>query len=323
MPPEVICISSSPAQIFARSPTPVVCESPLGGELSPLSSSPPSIPALSSLLGTPSISRSQPPQKTRKITPTGKQTDKPADNGTMLSGRVGQENVPLSNSKEDAAGKKTGTSRKSSESKARKRVTKAATVETTKTAPSKTGNEGRKSRVQKPRVVDRLSTEGLGATVTKPGAGSAPKITTEDLAGKLRTPSPSDAAERCKDSLSWEPGCLELDEATSRKVNWTPPKHSPTHILNLTNVDDDDPPSNNENRSSSTSKNFGNLFSTYGFSKQPKEHRGNNQRVSVGGPTNKRRIEVRKMNFLKYTIANLIKACRPVSQHKPITNTFS
>lgn len=303
MSPEVICISSSPAHLFARSPTPVVCDPPPGREPSPLNSSPPSIPVVSSLLGTPSILQSQRPTKTRKVTPAGKQTDNLADNGSVLSGRIGQENLPLSNSREE---KKKVTSRKSNEPKPRRRVTKPAATESAQPTAAKTGPKGKKPRPGKSRIVDKLSNETLGASITKPGTGSAPKVT-EKPAKKTRTPSPADPAECHKDSFDWEPGCLELDDAISRKLQWTPPKHSPTPILNLTN---DDALSDSEAHLSSANQSFGKLFSTFGYNKQSQGHLDKNQQTGGGAPTNKRRLEVRKMYILRlYSIANLIKAC--------------
>lgn len=228
----------------------------------------------------------------------GKQTGNVEDNGTGLSGRIGQENLPLSSSRKDAAKKKKVTSRKSSEPNPRKAVTKPATTES---APSKTAPKGNNPRARKSRIVDKLSNGTLGATITKPGAGSAPRVT-EKPSRKTQALSPADPAESCNDSFTWEPGCLELDEAPGRKLQWTPPKHAPTPILNLTNDNgdnDNDVLSESETRFSSTNQSFGKLFSTFGFNKQPQEHRDNIRQTDGGAPTKKRRLEVRKPEHLK------------------------
>ncbi|KAL1858682.1 5'-flap endonuclease [Paecilomyces lecythidis] len=259
----VILPSSSPAPIFAQSPTPVSYSPERLFDLSPRDNCSPSMLSPSALFKSSSNSARVQSRRSREGF-TG---------GDLQTGsqEIGEENVLLTSAPRGGLKEKP------------KRTTKKGTQGEDKTA-EKTRKPAEAKKRQK-RDTSKQQEKGnmiLKGRVAKPSGGKASdfdKVLHLDLEN---TPTAED---------DWEKD-LQLEVATKRRLDWTPTKDSKkSEIMELsssTDANGDDV----EGLQVSRRRGFGNLLSTYGFDGESRPVQDIVPKLGDEGPTKRRRIEL-------------------------------
>ncbi|PGG95757.1 hypothetical protein AJ79_09885 [Helicocarpus griseus UAMH5409] len=283
--------SPSQGRFFARSVTPVIPDSsPSAAEVIELSSplNPPSPLSLSRSLST-----------STSCKPANLQTDeKNADGHGALHTRPGLENSPLrtnrsviESKRKDIAAKKQG---RRTESPANTTQTEIQIVNGDRLALSPKRPEKRGTKGPRAKLGNSSANKKLHGRVSKTREGGSVATQTKNL-----TPEDCDAAlesfsNEPKDDLNWEEQGLQLEQATKRRLDWTPTKDIAIPIVNL--VEDNSSP---YGESSTGISRAGTLFSTYGYNGAVGALDGSKAEDVHDAPTTKRPMELLKIQSSK------------------------
>ncbi|RAL00602.1 protein slx4 [Aspergillus ibericus CBS 121593] len=119
----------------------------------------------------------------------------------------------------------------------------------------------------------------ISGRVSKAGSSQPKEAKVQDNCPS--TPRASSAPKETKEALDWERDGLQLEQAMTRRLDWTPTQHKAKSIIGL-----DDKPGSNDSGSG-----FGNLLSEYGFNRTATPA-SDYVTSEDGGPTKRRRIEL-------------------------------
>lgn len=272
----IILPPSSPERTFARSPTPVAYSPERLFGFPPQGSSPPAMRSPSTLFRPPS------PSATKTESPkNGSENRK-----TPLAEGVWRENLPVTTTGERESTNKLKRVKKKSAEERQTVLTDLETVscESQTNAAKKTTN-GNKGRLRTTSKHEKSGNKTLNGRVSKGDSSKASEAVKQAATLPLLELSEPQAAS--KNSKDWENEGLQLEEATKRRLDWTPTKDTEARIINL---DGDDDCASSQEPSSRPS--FGDLFLSYGFNGPSRLSQENTKKTDEGGPTKKRRIEV-------------------------------
>ncbi|GAD93373.1 structure-specific endonuclease subunit slx4 [Paecilomyces variotii No. 5] len=267
----VILPSSSPAPIFAQSPTPVSYSPERLFDLSPLDSYSPPILSPTALFKSSSHSAQAQSMRSREGF-TG------SDLRTESQG-IGREDVLLTSPSRDGLKEKP------------KKKTKRVTHGKDKTSGETTEKARKPAEPKKRQKRDTNKQQEKGNMILKGRVAKAGGVKANDSDKMLHveklpvenTPTPEG---------DWEKDDLQLEVATKRRLDWTPTKDSKESTImkpdSSTNADGDDMEGSQVSRRCG----FGNLLSTYGFDGESRPIQDVVPKSGDEGPTKRRRIEL-------------------------------
>lgn len=269
MPPatDVVVLSSTPDHNSLRTPQQIPYNAQKLFGFSPRAASPPPLESPSELFRNLKNPPDEPPQVTVKQAP--KKTTKRATNKSNLSAEI-TEDTPKSGKK------KAGDERQAvlgnlepttleSKDNASKKVPKPR-AKRSDDAGKKRGESKNKTLTGKVSKSSSAEIQQVGANTSKP---SSQKDTTKDLD-------------------DWKRDGLQLEEATKRRLDWTPTKDSSQQFVELESDGDAE-----SSQKPTPARNLSNILSGYSYTGIASSQ-ASNQTTEDGGPTKRRRIEVRE-----------------------------
>lgn len=267
MPPstDVVVLSSTPDHNSLRTPQQIPYNAQKLFGFSPRPSSPPPLESPSELFRNIQNRSDEPPQDTEKQAP--KKTTKRATNKSKLSAEITEDTSKRSKKDERQAvlGDLEPTALESKDN-APKKVPKPRARRSGD--GKKRGESKNKTLAGKVSKSSRAETQQVGTNASKP---SSQKDTTKDLD-------------------DWRRDGLQLEEATKRRLDWTPTKDSSQQVVELGSDGDAE-----GSQKPAPARNLSNVLSGYSYTGSASSQ-ASNQQTEDGGPTKRRRIEVRELS---------------------------
>lgn len=268
MPPaaDVVVLSSTPDHNSLRTPQQIPYNPQKLFGLSPRASSPPPLESPSELFRNLQNLPDEPPQDTEKQAP--KKTTKRATNKSKLSAEI----------TEDTS--KRGKKKAGDERQAVLGDLEPTTLESKDNAPKK---------VPKPRAKRSDAGKKRGESKNKTLTGRVSKSSSaETQQVGTNTSKSSSQKDTTKDLDDWRRDGLQLEEATKRRLDWTPTKDSSQQVVELESGGDAE-----GSQKPAPARNLSNLLSGYSYTGSASSQ-ASNQTTEECGPTKRRRIEVRE-----------------------------
>ncbi|PYI01035.1 hypothetical protein BO78DRAFT_354437 [Aspergillus sclerotiicarbonarius CBS 121057] len=268
---EVWILSSSPEHNPVRTPAPPAYDPEKLFGLSPIDTSITPLQSPSELF--------QPPTHSRFFK-VGKQADEPGRKKVNKTPNTSTNDEPvvLTVDGEPVADKPRRRGRP------KKAPTKAPeeseTVASKKKAASKKSTTGApKKRTETTTKRTTSANRTISGRVAKAGSSQPKEAKEQDKPPS--TPRASSAPKDTKEALDWEQDGLQLEQAMTRRLDWTPTQNKTKRIIEL----------DGRSRSDDNGSGFGNLLSEYGFSGTATPT-SDYVASENGGPTKRRRIEL-------------------------------
>lgn len=220
-------------------------------------------------------------------TNTESQKKGPENNKEPLGEEIGGENLPIVTTGErESKGKLKRVPKKKTVEERQTVLTDLESVscELPKSMAIKKTTNGTKGRSRTTSKREAAGNKTLKGRVSKGDSGKVSE-SVKQTAALLELSESQDSSKKAPNN--WEKEGLQLEEATKRRLDWTPTKDSAVQVINL-DGDEDGAPS----REVSGRRSFGDLFSSYGFNGESRLSQETTKRTDNGGPTKKRRIEV-------------------------------
>lgn len=262
MPPatDVVVLSSTPDH---RTPQQIPYNPQKLFGFSPRASSPPPLASPSELFRNLQNPPDEPPQDTEKPAP---KTTKRTTNKSKLSADITEDKL------------KRGRKKVADERQAVLGDLEPTTLESKDNAPKKDPKlRAKRSDAGKKRGESKNKT--LTGKVSKSGSVDTQQVGTNTS----KSSSQKDVAKGLND---WGANGLQLEEATKRRLDWTPTKDSSQQVVELESDAEG-------SQKPAPARNLSNLLSGYGFTGNVSSQTSN-QTTEDSGPTKRRRIEVRE-----------------------------
>ncbi|KAJ9313653.1 hypothetical protein DTO271D3_6157 [Paecilomyces variotii] len=277
----VILPSSSPAPIFAQSPTPVSYSPERLFGLSPRDNSSPSMLSPTSLFRSSHSARAQ-SRRSREGFAGG-------DVRSQNPGTGSEDILIMSAAPEELKEKPKRRAKKGTQGKETTAVNLDQLSLETSTEGIRKPAEVKKGRKRDTSKKQEKGNKTLKGKVAKVGAG---KLNNDSGKAML----PDQPVENASNSgFDWEKDGLQLEEATKRRLDWTPTKNSKdstkttaAELVGNIDTNGDDVGGSQ----ASCRRSFGNLLSTYGFDGESRAPEDAVRNLGGEGPTKRRRIEL-------------------------------
>lgn len=269
---DVVLLSSTPDHNFTRTPQQVSHHSETPTGLSLQFDSPASLPSPSELFRQLHSPADVTPQKDAARKTTGKRaadkstSDAKATESKPKRGRrkiTDQLQTVLTHAEPAAPGSKDNAPKKAPKTRAKRTNTN-----------TEKKREGPKNKMLTGRVSKASSADSQQSDAKKPSSSKS-----------------SSQGGATKDLDDWEASGLHLEEATIRRLDWTPTKDTGKQVFDL--EDDGDA---GGSQASGAAQNFSNLLAGYGFTGTASSQPSIQWNENGGGPTKRRRIDVRSHN---------------------------
>lgn len=267
---DVVVLSSTPDQSCSRTPQQIPYDPKKLFGFSPQLSSPGSLASPSELIRNLPTPTNEPPRDTGKK-PRKKTTNKSTAGNSKFNGNATEDKPKRGRKKlvdqlQTVLGDSEPSALESKDNASKKGL---------KTRTKRTDTEKNRGGPKNKTLTGRVSK-----------ANSAPPLP-DTKSVKPSSSKSSSQKDETKEIHNWETTGLQLEEATKRRLDWTPPKDGAKQPVELGS-------DNNEGGThrSAPSQNFSNLLSGFGFTGSACSRPSVQTSEENGGPTKRRRIEV-------------------------------